>query len=47
MAHFVDALKTGARPMCSVQDGLCAQLIVEAAVESMKTNRPARVASIT
>jgi len=46
MAHFVDALKTGTRPMCSVEDGLNAQLIVEAAVESFKTNRPARVATV-
>ena len=46
MALFVDALKTGSRPMCSVEDGLRAQLIVEAAVESMKTNRPARVATV-
>lgn len=46
MAHFVDALKTGKRPMCSVEDGLRAQLIVEAAVESLRTNRPAQVAMV-
>ena len=43
MNHFVESLEEGRRPMVSVEDGYRSQLLVEAAVESLKTNRPARV----
>jgi len=44
MNHFVESLEEGRRPMVSVEDGYRSQLLVEAAVESLKTNRPVRVA---
>ena len=44
MNHFVESLEEGRRPMISVEDGYRSQLLVEAAVESLKTNRPVRVA---
>ena len=44
MNHFVEALEAGRRPMVSVEDGYRSQLLVEAAVESLKTNRPVQVA---
>lgn len=44
MNHFVESLVEGRRPMVSVEDGYRSQLLVEAAVESLKTNRPVRVA---
>ena len=44
MNHFVESLEEGRRPMVSVEDGYRSQLLVEAAVESLKTNRPVQVA---
>ena len=44
MNHFVESLEAGRRPMVSVGDGYRSQLLVEAAVESLKTNRPVQVA---
>ncbi len=44
MNHFVESLAKGSPPLISVEDGYRSQLLVEAAVESLKTNRPARVA---
>ena len=44
MNHFVESLVEGRRPMISVEDGYRSQLLVEAAVESLKTNRPVQVA---
>ena len=44
MNHFVESLEEGRRPMISVEDGYRSQLLVEAAVESLKTNRPVQVA---
>lgn len=44
MNHFVESLEESMPPMVSVEDGYRSQLLVEAAVESLKTNRPVRVA---
>lgn len=44
MNHFVESLEAGDPPMVSVEDGYRSQLLVEAAVESLKTNRPVQVA---
>ena len=44
MNHFVESLEAGRRPMISVEDGYRSQLLVEAAVESLNTNRPVQVA---
>ena len=44
MNHFVESLEAGSPPMISVEDGYRSQLLVEAAVESLKTNRPVHVA---
>lgn len=43
MNHFIEALESGVAPRISVEDGFRAQLIVEAAVESLKTNRPVKI----
>ncbi len=43
MNHFVESLEEGRRPMVSVEDGYRSQLLVEAAVESLRTNRPVQV----
>ncbi|MEM8957320.1 MAG: inositol 2-dehydrogenase [Pseudomonadota bacterium] len=40
MAHFVDALVHGARPRPDAQDGLRAQLLADAAAQSLAENRP-------
>ena len=44
MNHFVESLEEGRTPMVSVEDGYRSQLLVEAAVESLKLNRPVQVA---
>ncbi len=44
MNYFVESLEAGDPPMVSVEDGYRSQLLVEAAVESLKTNRPVQVA---
>jgi myo-inositol 2-dehydrogenase/D-chiro-inositol 1-dehydrogenase len=44
MNHFVESLEEGRPPMVSVEDGYRSQLLVEAAVESLKLNRPVQVA---
>ena len=44
MNHFVESLEEGRQPMVSVEDGYRSQLLVEAAVESLKSNRPVQVA---
>lgn len=43
MNHFIEAVESGVPPSISVEDGFRAQLLVEAAVESVRTNRPVRV----
>ena len=40
---FIDAVESGAKPLITVEDGYRAQLLVEAAVESMQTNSPVKV----
>jgi len=42
---FLDALEMGRPPSPSLLDGLRAQQVAEAAVESLRTNRPVKVAS--
>ena len=44
MNHFVESLVAGRPPMVSVEDGYRSQLLVDAAVESLQTNRPVMVA---
>lgn len=41
---FVSALRSGAAPSPSLEDGLKAQLIAEAATQSLKTGAPVRIA---
>jgi myo-inositol 2-dehydrogenase/D-chiro-inositol 1-dehydrogenase len=43
MDHFIQAVESGVSPKISVEDGLRAQLLIEAALESVETNRPAKV----
>ena len=43
---FVTALEQGKAPSPGLSDGLKAQLMAEAAVKSLKENRPVRVAEI-
>jgi myo-inositol 2-dehydrogenase/D-chiro-inositol 1-dehydrogenase len=45
MAHFIEAVESGVQPAITVEDGLRAQLLIEAALESIRTNRPAKVQS--
>lgn len=40
MRHFITALSEGIAPSPAIEDGLKAQLIADAAAESMKTGRP-------
>jgi myo-inositol 2-dehydrogenase/D-chiro-inositol 1-dehydrogenase len=40
MNHFIEALESGVPPRISVEDGFRTQRLVEAAVESLKTNLP-------
>ncbi|MEP3676829.1 inositol 2-dehydrogenase [Sulfitobacter sp.] len=40
MTHFIEALTTGKTPTPTVTDGLKAQLIADAAAESLKTGQP-------
>ena len=42
--HFIDSVEAGVRPAITVEDGLRSQLLVEAAVKSIQTNTPVRVA---
>lgn len=46
LAHFIEAVESGVSPKISVEDGLRAQLLIEAALESVRTNRPAKVQQV-
>jgi myo-inositol 2-dehydrogenase/D-chiro-inositol 1-dehydrogenase len=41
--HFIEAVESGVAPKISVEDGLRAQLLIEAAMESIRTNRPVEI----
>lgn len=43
MAHFIDALSGAARPSPNIQDGLRAQMLADAATESMKSGKPIKI----
>ena len=45
MAHFIDALNSGQTPSPSASDGLQAQLLADAAAQSLTTGLPVRLAN--
>ncbi len=44
LSHFIEAVEKGTPPKISIEDGLRSQLLIEAALESIRTNRPVEVA---
>jgi myo-inositol 2-dehydrogenase/D-chiro-inositol 1-dehydrogenase len=45
MASFVDALRTGTAPSPTGEDGLRAQILADAATESVQTGQPVEIAA--
>ncbi|PYE46317.1 myo-inositol 2-dehydrogenase [Rhizobium sp. PP-F2F-G20b] len=45
MSAFIDLMRTGAKPLATIRDGLEAQRIAEAAVKSVATGLPVRIGS--
>jgi myo-inositol 2-dehydrogenase/D-chiro-inositol 1-dehydrogenase len=45
MAHFIDALNSGQTPSPSANDGLKAQLLADAAAQSLATGLPVQLTS--
>jgi myo-inositol 2-dehydrogenase/D-chiro-inositol 1-dehydrogenase len=43
--HFADAIRAGSTPLTSVRDGLEAQILVDAAIRSLRTGTPMRLAT--